>query len=80
MSWLGTVVRPYDHPNWSRMADAATYVVKPLHRHDDHVAYMRPDDAGTLEVIASCQVHFVRVPKADVWNGVEAPCPQACDE
>lgn len=72
---LGDVMRPYEHPDFQYLnSHRDNYVPKPLHRHDDHIAYMRPDTNGKLEVLADCQRHYARVPQRAVLDGELVPC------
>jgi hypothetical protein len=74
---LGDVPRWYEDRNKIAKAGGKNYLPKPLHRHDDHSVYMRPDAAGTMEVLAECERHFVRQPQRDLLAGMPAAC-SAC--
>ncbi len=75
---LGSVLRPYEIGAEEIVNGERVRPAHPLHRHDDHIAYMRPDKNGTLEVVADCDKHFVRLSLDELSTAVGVPCPRGC--
>lgn len=71
-SSLGSVIRNYEDTR----TDVYQRRTIPLHRHDDLSVNMRPDRNDTLLVQAECLVHWSRLSRDDVRNGVAAKCPK----
>lgn len=72
-SSLGSVTRWYEEPHHF-VRGAHRELPKPMHRRDDNVPYMRPDENDTLEVLAECEKHYGRLTRKQIRGGEVAPC------